>query len=44
MLDDFNAKIVNYIKSKRDLSTIKTMKIDEEKEFGKYKVESQGRK
>ena len=30
------------ITTKRDLNTIKTMKIDEEKEFGIYKVERQG--
>ena len=32
------------ITTKRDLNTIKTMKIDEEKEFGIYKVEIQGTK
>ena len=35
--------IIDYvITTKRDLNTIKTMKIDEEKEFGIYKVEIQG--
>ena len=32
------------ITTKRDLNTIKIMKIDEEKEFGIYKVERQGTK
>ena len=32
------------ITTKRDLNAIKTMKIDEEKEFGIYKVEIQGAK
>ena len=32
------------ITTKRDLNAIKTMKIDEEKEFGIYKVEIQGTK
>ena len=37
--------VINYvITTKKDLNTIKTMKIDEEKEFGIYKVEMQGTK
>ena len=37
--------IIDYvITTKKDLNTIKTMKIDEEKEFGIYKVEIQGTK
>ena len=37
--------IIGYvITTKKDLNTIKTMKTDEEKEFGKYKVEMQGTK
>ena len=37
--------IIDYvITTKRDLNTIKTMKIDEEKEFGIYKVDIQGTK
>ena len=37
--------IIDYvITNKKDLNTIKTMKIDEEKEFGIYKVEIQGTK
>ena len=39
-------EVSNYyvITTKRDLNTIKTMKINEEKEFGIYKVERQGTK
>ena len=37
--------VIDYvITTKKDLNTIKTMKIDEEKEFGIYKVEIQGTK
>ena len=37
--------VIDYvITTKRDLNTIKTMKINEEKEFGIYKVERQGTK
>ena len=37
--------VIDYvITSKKDLNTIKTIKIDEEKEFGIYKVEIQGTK
>ena len=37
--------IIDYvITTKRDLNTIKSMKIDEQKEFGIYKVEIQGAK
>ena len=37
--------VIDYvIATKRDLNTIKTMKIDEKEEFGIYKVERQGTK
>ena len=37
--------IIDYvITTRRDLNIIKTMKVDEEKEFGIYKVEIQGTK
>ena len=39
-----NSVIDYVITTKKDLNTIKTMKIDEEKEFGIYKVEIQGTK